>query len=69
MLDSLIIKKLVYWCVYPNFYNIISKLLVIISKATNTIITSAVSSILYKILVLVATNSDISVDERMDLFE
>lgn len=46
--------------VYPNFFNIFSKLLSIFSKTSNSIVLKNITNNLIKIITIINSNSDVS---------
>lgn len=52
---------------YPNFFNILSKIIAILTNSNNPALTKNISSLLYKLITTLNNNQDISDDERNDL--
>lgn len=67
LLEGLSARKLAYWLIYPNFYNTLSRVITILSRPCSPAVLKNLSSILFKLMALLNSNSDISEDERRDL--
>lgn len=68
LLDVLMGKNLVYWLMYPNFFNILSRLISILAHSSNPVLSQNMSALLFKIIHILNNNVDISEEERNDLF-
>ena len=69
MLAKLMNKSQVYWFVYPQFYNILSRVISILTRTSNLVILNHFSSLLHAIITFINNNPDISPDEQADLLE
>jgi hypothetical protein len=55
-------RKLAYWLMYPNFFNILSRIIAILGRTSSQVITKNLTALLFKLLAVLNTNSDISDD-------
>ena len=61
-------KNLVYWLMYPNLFNILSRLISILAHSSNPVLSQHMSALLFKVIHILNNNIDISEEERNDLF-
>ena len=55
-------KKDVYWVAYPNFFNILSKIIKIIANTSNHVILADLTEMLQMLIGFILMNEDISAD-------
>jgi len=58
LLANLINNQYVYWFLYPNFYNILSRIISILTNTNNSVLLNNLTNLLFQIITLLNTNSD-----------
>jgi hypothetical protein len=67
LLETLSNRKLVYWLMYPNFYNILSRAIAVLARTASPLFARMATALLFRLLAAINADPDLSEDERRDL--